>query len=240
MKDSKQNKLVKEEKESKRKVSIKQNNVQEYLDIPIFKADITLKKDEIGVVTGMAVTENGGELLFIESSIMDGSGKLILTGQLGDVMKESATAALSFARSHSRELGIPESFNAEKTDVHIHFPEGAVPKDGPSAGVGIITSLVSAMSGVAVRSDIAMTGEITLRGTVLPIGGVKEKVLAAHRYRIHKVILPKDNEADTTQIPPEVKSEMVFIFVENVFEVIKNALRFYDEGNCGNYGFGMS
>jgi len=216
---------AKVEKGSKKKVVIKQDNVQEYLDIPIFKVDITLKKDEVGVATGMAVTENGGEVLFIESTVMDGSGKLILTGQLGDVMKESATAALSFARSHRDELGIIDTFNAEKTDVHIHFPEGAVPKDGPSAGVGIITSLVSAISGIPVRSDIAMTGEITLRGTVLPIGGVKEKVLAAHRYGIHTVILPKDNEADTTQIPPEIKAEMVFIFVENVFEVVKNALR---------------
>ncbi len=207
------------------KTVITADNLADFLDIPVFKSDAQLKKDEVGVATGLAVTENGGEVLFIESTLMEGNGKLILTGQLGDVMKESATAALSYVRSHKEDFGIPESYNAEKTDIHVHFPEGAIPKDGPSAGIGIITSIVSAMSGVPVRCDVAMTGEITLRGQVLPIGGVKEKVLAAQRYGIHTVILPKDNEADTTKVPNEIRAEMSFIFVDRVEEVVAIALK---------------
>ncbi len=207
------------------KTTILPENLSDYLDVPIFKSDVQLKKDEVGIATGLAVTENGGEVLFIECTLMEGSGKLILTGQLGDVMKESATAAMSFVRSHRKELGLPESYSADKTDIHIHFPEGAIPKDGPSAGIGIITSLVSAISGLPVRSDVAMTGEITLRGSVLPIGGVKEKVLAAHRYGIKTVILPKDNEADSKKIPADVLSEIKIVFVENVFDVIKIAIK---------------
>ncbi len=208
------------------KITILPEKLSDYLDVPIFKSDVQLKKDEVGIATGLAVTENGGEVLFIECTLMEGSGKLILTGQLGDVMKESATAAMSFVRSHRKELDLPESYSADKTDIHIHFPEGAIPKDGPSAGIGIITSLVSAISGLPVRSDVAMTGEITLRGSVLPIGGVKEKVLAAHRYGIKTVILPKDNEADSKKIPTDVLSEIKIVFVENVFDVIKIAIKY--------------
>lgn len=206
------------------KTIITEDNLASYLDVPIFKPDVQLKKDEVGVATGLAVTENGGEVLFIECTTMEGNGKLILTGQLGEVMKESATAAFSYVRSHHTDFGIPDSFNADKTDIHIHFPEGAIPKDGPSAGVGIITSLVSALCGIPVKSDVAMTGEITLRGSVLPIGGVKEKVLAAHRYGVKTVILPKANESDTSKIPEEVKKEMNLIFVENMIEVVNMAL----------------
>lgn len=206
------------------KTVITEENLASYLDVPIFKPDVQLKKDEVGVATGLAVTENGGEVLFIECTTMEGNGKLILTGQLGEVMKESATAAFSYVRSHHTDFGIPDTFNADKTDIHIHFPEGAIPKDGPSAGVGIITSLVSALCGIPVKSDVAMTGEITLRGSVLPIGGVKEKVLAAHRYGVKTVILPKANEPDTSKIPEEVKKEMNLIFVENMIEVVNKAL----------------
>lgn len=218
-------KLAKKKVESTdwKKINIDENDVETWLDIPIFKSEAHLKKDEVGVATGLAVTEMGGEVLFVETSVMEGNGKLILTGQLGDVMKESAQAALSYARSHVKELGIVD-FSADKTDIHIHVPEGATPKDGPSAGVSITTSLVSALRKVPVRSDVAMTGEITLRGKVLPIGGVKEKVLAAHRYGIRKVLLPIDNKSDVTKVPEQIRKEMTFVFVESIDEVLKEAL----------------
>jgi ATP-dependent Lon protease len=208
-----------------KKVSIDENDVETWLDIPVFKSEAHLKKDEIGVATGLAVTEMGGEVLFVETTVMEGNGKLILTGQLGDVMKESAQAALSYARSHAKEIGIDEDFKADKYDIHIHVPEGATPKDGPSAGVSITTSLVSALRKVPVRSDVAMTGEITLRGKVLPIGGVKEKVLAAHRYGIRKVLLPADNKPDVAKVPEQIRKEMTIVFVETIDEVLKEALK---------------
>ncbi len=219
-------KLARKKVESKKwkKVKIEEKDVESYLDIPIFKSEAHLKRDEIGVATGLAVTEMGGEVLFVETTTMEGSGKLILTGQLGDVMKESAQAAMSFVRSHASELGIPEDFKADKYDIHIHVPEGATPKDGPSAGVALTTSLVSAIRRVPVRSDVAMTGEITLRGKVLPIGGVKEKVLAAHRYGVRKVLLPADNKPDVTKVPEQIRNEMNFVFVESIDEVLKEAL----------------
>jgi ATP-dependent Lon protease len=207
-----------------KQIRIDENDVSTWLDIPIFKSEAHLKKDEVGVATGLAVTEMGGEVLFVETTIMEGNGKLILTGQLGDVMKESAQAALSYARSHATEIGIGEDFKADKFDIHIHVPEGATPKDGPSAGVSITTSLVSALRKVPVRCDVAMTGEITLRGKVLPIGGVKEKVLAAHRYGIRKVLLPIDNKSDVTKVPELIRKEMTFVFVETIEEVLKEAL----------------
>ena len=219
-------KLARKKVESKKwkKVKIEEKDVESYLDIPIFKSEAHLKRDEIGVATGLAVTEMGGEVLFVETTTMEGNGKLILTGQLGDVMKESAQAAMSFVRSHASELGIPEDFKADKYDIHIHVPEGATPKDGPSAGVALTTSLVSAIRRVPVRSDVAMTGEITLRGKVLPIGGVKEKVLAAHRYGVRKVLLPADNKPDVTKVPEQIRNEMNFVFVESIDEVLKEAL----------------
>lgn len=220
-------KIAKKKVESSKwkKVSIDENDVETWLDIPVFKSEAHLKNDEIGVATGLAVTEMGGEVLFVETTVMEGNGKLILTGQLGDVMKESAQAALSYARSHAKEIGIDDDFKADKFDIHIHVPEGATPKDGPSAGVSITTSLVSALRKVPVRSDVAMTGEITLRGKVLPIGGVKEKVLAAHRYGIRKVLLPSDNKPDVAKVPEQIRKEMTIVFVETIDEVLKEALK---------------
>jgi len=196
----------------------------DYLDVPVFKSDVQRKQDVIGTVTGLAVTENGGEVLCIESTLMKGTGKLILTGQLGDVMKESAQAALSFVRAHRQELHIPEEFDIDKHDIHVHFPEGAIPKDGPSAGIGIVTSLVSTIRRIPVSSAVAMTGEVTLNGNVLPIGGVKEKVLAAHRSGVFKVILPRDNEPNLKKVPEMVKKEMEFVLVDKISDVLSVAL----------------
>jgi ATP-dependent Lon protease len=176
-----------------------------------------------GVVTGLAWTAAGGDILFIESTKMNGKGKLTLTGQLGDVMKESATAALTYVRSNSEQLGIDPEFN-EKTDIHVHVPAGAIPKDGPSAGVSMVTSLVSLLSGVPVKAKVAMTGEITLRGNVLPIGGVKEKVTAAHRSGIKEVILPDHNRKDLEDVPDNVAKDMVFHFAKEIKDVLKVAL----------------
>ncbi|MEZ4813036.1 MAG: endopeptidase La [Caldisericia bacterium] len=206
------------------KLKVTTKSLPDYLDIPVFKSDAQRKTDEVGTVTGLAVTEDGGEVLCIESTLMEGTGKLILTGLLGDVMKESATAAMSYVRTHRKQLKIPEDYKEDDYDLHIHFPEGAIPKDGPSAGIGIVTSIVSTLTNIPVSSKVAMTGEITLRGRVLPIGGVKQKVLAAHRNGIRKVILPKDNEPHTTKVPEKIRNEMEFIFVETIKEVIKEAL----------------
>ncbi len=205
-------------------VEIKPDNLSDYLDVPIFKSDVQRKKDEIGTVTGLAVTEQGGEVLCIESTIMDGTGKLILTGQLGDVMKESARAALSFVKSHRNELGISNDYKESEHDIHIHFPEGAIPKDGPSAGVGIVTSLVSVLAKRYVSSKVAMTGEVTLRGNVLPVGGIKQKVLAAYRNNISRVILPTENKPHLAKVPDRVKKDMEFVFVDKIKEVLEGAL----------------
>jgi len=179
---------------------------------------------EPGVATGLAWTPNGGDIIFIESTRMKGQKGLTLTGSLGDVMKESAQAALSYIRSRAERLGIEPDF-FEKSDVHVHIPAGAIPKDGPSGGVTIAASLASLLSGRAVRSDVAMTGEITLRGKVLPVGGIKEKVLAARRAGIKTVIIPRRNERDLEDIPAELRKEMEFIFVDTVDEVFAHALR---------------
>ena len=179
--------------------------------------------NEIGVATGLAWTEVGGEILVTEATLMPGKGKLTLTGKLGDVMQESAQAAMSYVRSKAEEFGIPKDFN-RKTDVHIHVPEGAIPKDGPSAGITLATALVSALARVPIRKDVAMTGEITLRGKVLPIGGVKEKVLAAHRAGIKNIILPKDNEKDLADIPKNVLDTLNVYMVQTMDEVLKIAL----------------
>ncbi len=199
-------------------------NLKNYLRVPKIFNEGALKKDQIGTVTGLAWTAVGGDILFIEALKTKGKGKLLLTGQLGEVMQESAQAAFSYAKARSKELGIDESV-LENYDIHIHLPEGAIPKDGPSAGITMATALVSVLSQRPVRKDIAMTGEITLRGNVLPVGGVKEKLLAARRAKIKTVILPEPNERDLEDLPQEVRDDLTFIFVENVQQVFDAALR---------------
>jgi ATP-dependent Lon protease len=197
--------------------------VTEYLGVPRFRPSMAEEKNEVGIATGLAWTEVGGEILVTEATLMPGRGKLTLTGKLGDVMQESAQAAMSWVRSKTSDLGIPNDFN-RRTDVHVHIPEGAIPKDGPSAGITLATALVSALARVPTRRDVAMTGEITLRGKVLPIGGVKEKVLAAHRAGLMNIILPKDNEKDLADIPKNVLDTMNLNLVETMDEVLKIAL----------------
>src|SRR5436305_625632 len=205
-------------------VRVTPKNVHEYLGPPKVFLEEALRKDQIGVATGLAWTAVGGDVLFIEALRMKGKGQLVLTGQLGEVMRESAQAAYSYAKSRARELDIPEE-DFERYDMHIHIPEGAIPKDGPSAGITLATAMVSSLAQRAVRKDVAMTGEITLRGNVLPVGGVKEKVLAARRARVTRVILPQLNRRDMEEIPKEPFGEMQFIFVENVREVFREALK---------------
>lgn len=199
-------------------------NLQQFLGIPRFRYGMAEKEDEVGIATGLAWTETGGDVLAIEVTSMKGTGKLTLTGKLGDVMKESAQAGYSYIRSRAAELGIPEDFH-EKYDIHIHVPEGAIPKDGPSAGITMATALASALTNRKTRREVAMTGEITLRGHVLPIGGVKEKVLAAHRAGIKTVILPAENKKDLEDIPQKVKSKLEFVLVEHMDEVLVRALK---------------
>jgi ATP-dependent Lon protease len=202
---------------------ITSQSIENYLGPSKIFKDQLLQKDSVGVATGVAWTATGGEIIFVESTKMKGKGQLSLTGSLGDVMKESAQAAVSYARAHAEELGIDGQIFL-KNDFHIHIPEGAIPKDGPSAGVTIATSLISICSGLKVKHDVAMTGEITLRGNVLPVGGVKEKVLAAQRAGVKKIILPLPNKKDMADIPSKIKREMEFIFVESIYDVFDNAL----------------
>jgi ATP-dependent Lon protease len=205
-------------------VHVTPKNLHEFLGVPKVMPDEVLKKDQIGVATGLAWTATGGEVLFIEALRMKGKGALVLTGQLGDVMKESAQAAYSYAKSRARELGIPEDdFNIY--DVHVHIPEGAIPKDGPSAGITLATAIVSVLAQRPIRKDVAMTGEITLRGNVLPVGGVKEKVLAARRARVTKILLPHLNRRDMDEVPKELFGEIQFIFVDSVQQVFREALK---------------
>jgi len=194
-----------------------------HLGVPRFRPTLAEERNEIGIATGLAWTEVGGELLVTEATLMPGKGRLTLTGKLGDVMQESAQAALSFVRSKADEYGIPKDFN-RRSDVHIHVPEGAIPKDGPSAGITMATALVSALARIPTRRDVAMTGEITLRGKVLGIGGVKEKVLAAHRAGVKNIVLPKDNEKDLADIPKNVLDVLGVYLVETMDEVLKIAL----------------
>jgi len=208
---------------NKQSVSITKTNLHKFLGPKKYRYDLLKEKDEVGVVTGLAWTAVGGDTLSVEVNIMDGTGKIELTGHLGDVMKESAKAAISYIRSKSAELKIEPDFY-KKYDIHIHVPEGATPKDGPSAGITMATALISALTNRPARKDVAMTGEITLRGRVLPIGGLKEKILAAYRMGIKTVILPKDNETDLEQIPDNVKSCMNFVLAEYMDTVIKHAL----------------
>ena len=207
----------------KGRIRISSKSVQSYLSVPKFRHGETEGRDEIGLTIGLAWTEVGGELLVIEVSIMHGTGKMTLTGKLGDVMQESAQAALTYVRARAGKFGLPEGFYKE-TDIHVHVPEGAIPKDGPSAGIAIATSIVSAFIRQKVRGDLAMTGEITLRGRVLPIGGLKQKVLAAHAAGLTDVFLPYRNKADLDEVPEEVREEMTFHPVMSVEEVIDLAL----------------
>ena len=207
----------------KEKSVITPDAVPRFLGPEKFFSEVAERIDEPGVATGLAWTPMGGDILFVEATKMEGTGKLILTGQLGEVMKESAQAALSYIRAHAEEFHIEKNFH-EKYDLHIHVPAGAIPKDGPSAGVTIFIALLSLLTARLVNNDVAMTGEITLRGKVLPVGGIKEKVLAAHRSGIKKVILPDRNEADIVEIPESVKKEMEFIFVKKMGEVVQYAL----------------
>jgi ATP-dependent Lon protease len=199
------------------------DKVTQYLGVPRFRNTMAEETNEIGIATGLAWTEVGGEILVTEATLMSGKGHLTLTGKLGDVMQESAQAAMSYVRSNAEEFGIEKDFN-KRTDVHVHVPEGAIPKDGPSAGITLATALVSALTRVAVRKDVAMTGEITLRGKVLPIGGVKEKVLAAHRAGLKNIVLPKDNEKDLADIPKNVLDTLNVFMVQTMDEVLKIAL----------------
>ncbi len=215
---------VVKEKEKDKRITISPKIVGEFLGVPKFKHGVIEEKDRVGLTTGLAWTEVGGEILQTEVTILEGKGNLILTGKLGDVMQESARAALSYIRSRADELGLPRDFY-QKVDIHIHVPEGAIPKDGPSAGITLATSLASALTGRPVRNDIAMTGEITLRGRVLKIGGLKEKLLAANRGGVQEVIIPKENQIDMTEVPKEILKGLNVHAVENVDEVLSMALR---------------
>ncbi len=201
---------------------VTQESLFKYLGPTRYTYGVAEEKDEIGVATGVSVSEAGGDTMAIEVTLMRGKGGLMLTGQLGDVMQESAQAALSYARTHSRELNLKVNF--DKLDIHIHVPEGAIPKDGPSAGITIATALISALSHCAVRKDVAMTGEITLRGRILPIGGLREKILAAHRAGLKTMLIPKKNEKDLIDVPRKVQREMRFVFVERMDQVLPIAL----------------
>lgn len=208
---------------SKKKVLITSRNIEKFLGIGRYRFNVSERENLVGVVTGLAWTEVGGDVLHIEVSLMKGKGKLILTGKLGDVMKESAQAGFSYIRSLSKELGIEDDFH-EKYDIHIHVPEGAIPKDGPSAGITMATALASALSSRRVKREVAMTGEITLRGRVLPVGGIKEKVLAAHRAGSRVIIMPMENKKDMEDIPKNIKKDLDFKLVESMDEVLKLAL----------------
>ena len=214
--------------ENRKSVTVNRNNLEKFLGVKRFRFDYAGEKDEIGIATGLAWTPVGGDTLSIEVNLMQGNGKLELTGHLGDVMKESAKAAMSFIRSRCTELKIDEKFY-EKNDIHIHVPEGAIPKDGPSAGITLATAMVSALSGLPVNRKVAMTGEITLRGRVLPIGGLKEKVLAAHRAGIETIILPVDNKKDIEEIPENVRQSLNFICASDMHTVLENALVYKKE-----------
>jgi ATP-dependent Lon protease len=211
-------------------ISVTAEDVPEYLGRQRFFQETAERIDRPGIATGLTWTPVGGEIIFIEAAAMPGKeGQLILTGQLGDVMKESAIAALSYVRSHAESLGLPANV-FENQNVHIHVPAGAIPKDGPSAGVTMVSVLVSLASGHNVRSDVAMTGEITLRGKVMPIGGIKEKVLAAYRSGIRTVIMPKKNELDLLEdLPKELRDQMKFVFVTDIRQVLETAIEGFDE-----------
>ena len=208
---------------SKKTIEIKPDRLKEFLGPQKFRYELAEEADEVGVATGLAWTQAGGDILFVEATLVPGKGNLILTGHLGEVMQESARAALTYARSRAGGLGIDERFYT-RNDVHIHVPAGAIPKDGPSAGVTMAVALISALAKKPLAKEIGMTGEITLRGKILPVGGIKEKVLAAHRAGVKKVILPVDNEKDLEEVPQHVRDELTFVFVKNIDEVLNEVL----------------
>jgi ATP-dependent Lon protease len=210
-------------KKQKSKISVTARNLEKYLGVRRFSFGIAEMNNQVGQVTGLAWTEVGGELLTIEAVSLPGRGKMTTTGKLGEVMQESIQAALSVVRSRARKLGIQDDFY-QKRDIHIHLPEGATPKDGPSAGIAICTSMVSILTGIPVRADVAMTGEITLRGEVLPIGGLKEKLLAAHRGGIKMVLIPHENVKDLTEIPDNIKNKLDIHPVKWIDQVLELAL----------------
>jgi ATP-dependent Lon protease len=205
------------------KVHLTRRNLEKYAGVPRYRHGETEAEDLVGLATGLAWTEVGGELLSIEAVTVPGKGKVTSTGKLGDVMKESIQAAESYVKSRSTEFGI-EPIRFEKKDIHVHVPDGATPKDGPSAGVAMVTAIVSALTGIAVRRDVAMTGEVTLRGRVLPIGGLKEKLLAALRAGIKTVLIPKDNEKDLAEIPDNARRGLEIIPLDTVDEILRLAL----------------
>ncbi len=211
--------VAKGKKKEHKKSVIAPKVVGELLGVQRYRQPLVAEASEVGLATGLAWTEVGGEVLLTEATTMKGKGHLTLTGKLGEVMQESAKAAFSFVRSRSSDFGLGRDFH-KLLDLHVHVPEGAIPKDGPSAGIALATTIISALAGVPVRRDVAMTGEITLRGKVLPIGGVKEKVLAAHRGGIKTVILPRDNEKDLKDIPTSVLEDVKIVFVETMDEVL--------------------
>jgi ATP-dependent Lon protease len=207
----------------KKKVAISAANLADYLGVPKYRHSEVEEEDQVGVVTGLAWTDVGGELLTIEAAVMPGKGRVIVTGNLGNVMKESISAAASYVRSRAETLGIkPTLF--DKRDIHVHVPEGATPKDGPSAGAAMVTAIVSVMTGIPVRRDLAMTGEITLRGQVWPIGGLKEKLIAALRGGIKTVLIPEDNTRDLVEIPDTIKSKLEIIPISNIDQVLARAM----------------
>ena len=222
-------KAVKEHAAARRfAVTVTAESLEHYLGVRKFRYGLAGQQDQVGQVTGLAWTQVGGELLTIEAITVPGKGRLIKTGSLGEVMGESITAALTVVRSRAQALGVAADFH-EKRDIHIHVPEGATPKDGPSAGIGMCTALVSALTGIPVRADVAMTGEITLRGQVLAIGGLKEKLLAAHRGGIRTVIIPEENVRDLKEIPENIKQELQIRPVKWIDEVLQVALQYQPE-----------
>src|SRR3989338_2405366 len=225
---AKQIAIRKNEKDEKKREALKKRHVtqklvQKFLGVPQYHFGITEEEDRVGLTTGLAWTEAGGDLLVTEVTVMPGKGKMIVTGKLGEVMQESAQAAMSYVRSRAEEVGLARNFY-QKIDIHVHVPEGAIPKDGPSAGITMATAITSALLKIPVRKDVAMTGEITLRGRVLPIGGLKEKILAAHRGKIRKIIMPKENEKDLKEIPKSILSDLEIVLVEHMDDVLQHAL----------------
>jgi ATP-dependent Lon protease len=202
---------------------VDKEDIPKYLGPEKYTFGMKEEKDEVGVATGLAWTEAGGDILFVEALVVEGKGNLILTGKLGEVMQESAKTALSYVRSKLKDLNVSYEI-LEKSDIHVHVPSGAIPKDGPSAGVTIATAIASALTKRPVKKDIGMTGEITLRGKVIPVGGIREKVLAAHRAGLTAVIMPKENQKDLEEIPEEVKKDLTFYFVEHADEVLNLAI----------------